>query len=207
MIKVKLLIGLAAMLGVLAVTSASAFAEFEANTAGATSGKAQLTKTGAVFTATPGAGAVECAELANGTWKIREKASKQGATKIGGHLNISGQFTKCIAAATFPATVNAGCEVQIEQTGTTGKTGTGGVTSNCVISIPAINCTDTIAAGAPNTGLKAVTFTNITAGLEVNASVTGITQTATAGCAEGGIKSGKEGAFEANTVAHLAKAK
>jgi hypothetical protein len=208
MTKARLLFCFAAIVGVLALSAATASAEFTSGS-GATTGKAKLSKIGTAFALTPGGAPVECAELSNGIWTIRT-LTKQEPTKKGPHENFTGQFTKCQAnlggGITLPASVNSTCEVQVAQVGTSGSALTGAVTSACTVTITVsakTSCVITIGT-AGNSGLtKAKGEVIETSNDLITAAIGGITNTISAGCTESGLTNGngKEGTFSGGLVA------
>ncbi len=211
---IRVLLGLTGLLTLLAIAATPAAAEFQANQPETTQGPYQLSvSSSAVFTS--GTAEVKCDELRNGQWHIQTKFTKigkdaEGATKItqdptktGAHQQITGEFTKCIALGTLAATVNTSCSLQVEQS----KSGfTGAVKSQCIVTIPAGQCTIFIDPSTANAQLKNVTVVNITGGKEDLSEVNGITSTVTgAGCAVGGITANKENKFKAKGIAHSQK--
>jgi len=205
MIKTKALLALAALAAVLAVSATPALAEFISRN-GTSQGPAQLLAP-AILTVGAGQPPLVCEELGSGLWKIRTKTG-QAATSKGPHLNISGQFTKCVAVIgegiTTPASVNAACELQVAQIGTSGTAVTGSVAANCVVSIPALGCLVTVPTKG-NTLLTKATLSKIGTNLvEVNAAIGSITNEISEGCVKAGLKNGtgKEATFSVRLQAH-----
>jgi hypothetical protein len=149
-------------------------------------------------------GVVACTTIQNGEWHIQKSEPSQELTKQGGHLELTGDITKCteeVGGIKSNAKINPTCSQQLKQVSE--KSFTGSVSKNC--SITRGSCVLTVAAGAPNTELKEIKVVNITGGNEETSSVTGITSTANKACEELGISGNKEGTVKARAIATGAK--
>ncbi len=188
--KIKLLVGLTAMVSALAFSVASAFADYES--VGSTgSGSVEL-KGLAKFT---GSGiTAECTGLTGGTYQIQEAGANAKKGKV---ENLAGQFTKCqvtIAGITKAATVNSTCELNITATSTT--TATGGVTKECIVKNG--KCEIKVSK-VNNSGLGSVTTGNVGSNNEIKSNVVGITNTV-ANC-PAGVENSTKASFTAVATA------
>jgi hypothetical protein len=203
----RLLFGVIALLTTLAITTTPASATFTSLN-GTSSGALQLeTGNTAKFTIEVEGTtqiAVACGEVNNGAWKIRKSDAAQEPVVKGGHLNLSGQFTKCVATLAGQeraTTVNSGCELQVRQTGTT--TFDGSVAETCIITT--INgCVVTIAKEAPNEGLKKVEAVNVSSNVKITSVVTNFVAKTNETCKKLGV-TGSKGGFNAIAIAHTLK--
>src|ERR1700679_65713 len=141
MIKTRMLVGLAALLGVLALSATPAFAEFQSRN-GTSHGPSQLVAgKHAVFSPEPGGIPLEC-EAAPDEWKIRKIESSQEPQLKGGHLNLSVTFEKCsvkilLMTVKIP---NIACELELVQVKGSAKEAIGQVLSECAIKVPINGC-------------------------------------------------------------------
>jgi hypothetical protein len=206
--KAKLFLGLAVIVGMLAVSVAPAGAWFKALTAGATSGPFHA----GVVTFT-NQGATSTCEKLEGAWQIRTsgKISERGAgpgqqlTKEGPHLDvIISKWNKCTSFGFVGATISP-CVLQIEQPNKGQTTAlTLSVVTACTSVAPG-NCELIIAPEAANEHLKTISIENSGVNLKANVSVTGVTSTSRSlgglGCV--GVKTLKnnEGGLKAEEMA------
>jgi hypothetical protein len=201
MIKAKLVAVFSAIVAVLAISAAPAFAEFESTTTHGSFKTGEVTLEG-------GGGTLTCTST-SGEWKIRtagkieeqEKAGKQEPTTKGPHLNLTintwnGCNVTTKSGIKAKPTVGA-CTLQLEQAPGVLKA-KGGVVSSCKVETKVffITCTLTTPAakesGNVNFGLESNLLENSGSNLLVTAADTGITTTASSGCNAGGVESTKE---------------
>ncbi len=209
----RLLVGLTALLTILAIAATSASATFQANQPNTSQGPLEQIGTEPVFGI--GSFALSCATLEKAAWHIQTKFTKvsgnptkveQDLTKRGPHEQFTGQYNGCTATGGFAATVNPGCSVQVIQG--TSTLGTGAVKSECIIEVTGfgLTCAIKIPAGNQNVGLERLTYGNGIGDVEVKSEVKGITETATGGgCGILGIASGKALEFKATVQASSQK--
>jgi hypothetical protein len=195
MTRLKLVFGLAVIVGMFAVSVVPASAWFKSLTAGATSGAAS---TGTV-TFSDEASTIDC-EKVEGAWQVRTtgklaervEGPGQQITKEGPHLDVMvSKWKGCTAYGFIGAEVKP-CVLQMEQPN---KGQTTGVTLSVATECTAVatgNCELKVAPEA-NEHLKTVTLENAGPNLVATFALTGVTSTSTPlgglGCV--GIKNGK----------------
>ena len=207
MLKLKMLVGFAVVLGALMATAAPALALFQSlpTKAQTTSGKVTIINAGTLTANdTKGAsqGTVKCpAAGVTSEWKIRStgklteetKGPNQQPTKRGPHLQFQVKWENtvngCVTTALGMefATDVAECQIQLHQPAGVLLNVPADIVSDCVIKVPNLNCTSTIAAANEATGenfqLTKANLNNKAENVLVKGDVTGLTQKAVgAGC-------------------------
>jgi hypothetical protein len=186
MTKTKAMIGLTVLVGLLAISTSSALAEWQTTNGTShgniTAGPGVLSVTG---------GTVECAS-AEGDWQIRKADAKQEPQLKGGHLNIQiKQWNKC-KAVNLAATVSS-CEFQLKQRNGQTTNVLGDILKGCEVKA-AGGCVITVPPSNEKTGenyqLGKTTLENEGLNQLDKVEVSGITYTATS-CL--GVTSGKAG--------------
>ncbi len=216
MLRLKALIGLATMLGLLAVAAAPASAWWE-STNGTTHGPSQLKEgSSAEFEIAKGTPILKCTTVPD-EWKIRKSETSQEPVLLGGHLNITSKWEGCsvtVLGIKVPVTVS-GCELQMEQV-KGALTATGSVISTCVIVITnKPTCTIEVTPTG-NQKLGKITLANVGTTQEDKVEITGITSTYPTKTTENAKNAetckgelgaaGKEGSFKAIAIEHEVKA-
>jgi hypothetical protein len=186
MIKLKLLVGLAALMTTLVVFAAPASAEFSSRD-GKTTGRIKSFPATSTFSVVPTSSRIECKNEsgeAAGEWEIQAKATNaegfQGGQLKGPHeqLKIS-KWGKCkVPTGGFPVTVK--CSLQVEQVTSSLFTGSTYPPGCVVVTGTEPNlCTITVAAEKANTGLTEVKVVNKgVAEVEIGSNVSNITSKA-----------------------------
>ncbi len=186
MIKVKVLAVFAAMIGVLAVSAAPAFAEFKSNSS-ATTGAG---KSGAIVLEGGGA-TLECTS-AEGEWAILATPGGAPATQ-GANMQIkTSKWNGCTAKSSIikgVAAVVKPCVLELKQAA--GETKAKGSTvTECTVEVKVLG-TCTIKVPAGQTGLEKNLLENVGENLLTHAEDSGITTKPSSACL--GIKATTEG--------------
>ena len=184
MIKIKLLVGLGAMVAVTALSAAPAGAWFKSLN-GTSQGAVQATRTALVA----GGAKVQC-ESAEGEWHLQtsgnwweqQENGKQLKTTEGPHLRIKiAHWNNCEAEVAFvkvKGVVVSACEFQLEQAVKGVSKSTATVTTECVIKVPLKpECVISIPPGTHSGGnelLNEIKAANVGKTVAGTASVTGI---------------------------------
>ncbi len=212
----RVLLGLTGLLAVLSIAATPAAANFQPLQPNTTQGPYQLAAGGSVVLGAPGSpNEIRCTEINKGEWHIQTKFTKIGVsptkitqdpTKVGPHLQISGQLTKCTADGGLTAvSANASCSLQFEQTAMA-TVGTLSVVSRCTFLIPGASCTINLNAGSPDVSLGKVALSNIAEGQEDKDEITGVTSSVEgAGCGLLGFENTKANTLAARGIAHSQK--
>jgi hypothetical protein len=184
--KIKALVGLAVMVGLLATTASSALALFSSTNGKSTTGKGFAGTT----TFKDEEATVTCAK-AVGTWKLTkgargsEVATAKGAENINLHVNSStakpAGWENCTTKIIIEVAAEVSeCELQVKQTAVGQVKALGSVLKGCVVTVPG-NCKINVPAVAANEGLKEIFNENkkpTAENLLSKVNVTGITSEA-----------------------------
>jgi hypothetical protein len=163
--RMRLLLGVAAVLGALSLATGPATAKF-VGSKGQTSGKISMS---GMMIETPGL--IGC-WLSKSEWKIRDSKG-ENPTKEGTLLNVSGQWGCSLfwQEIVTPMTVNPSCELQFRQINS--KTGSMRISSTCTLTAGA-GCNITLPTKA-NENLTKVELLNSGSKLEVNTELGSVT--------------------------------
>jgi hypothetical protein len=197
--RTKILLGITAMLTILAITATAA----SAFTAVSGTGGVSQARAGTLAELTIGAGTIISSKTPD-TWRIQDSKSEQRVTKTGPHLDQTINFENPILAQEprIPVSINNPITIQVTQNGTAL------ISKEVVVTLTLSatkSCKITLEPEANKALTKVSYATTETKNLEVIGTVGGITNTATAACAEVGVAAGKAGKFVATSIEHEIK--